>query len=39
VRSHLPGGELFLEWDDEGRVFMTGPVAEVFAGVWTGDGV
>jgi len=39
LRSRLPGGELFLEWDDEGRVFMTGPVVEVFAGVWTGDGV
>lgn len=39
LRSLLPGGELFLEWDDEGRVFMTGPVVEVFTGVWTGDGV
>jgi len=39
LRSRLPGGELFLEWDDEGRVYMTGPTVEVFKGVWTGDGV
>ena len=39
LRSRLAGGELFLEWDDEGRVFMTGPAIEVFHGVWTGDGV
>jgi len=39
LRSRLAGGELFLEWDDEGRVFMTGPAVEVFHGVWTGDGV
>jgi len=39
LRSRLPGGELFLEWDDEGRVYMTGPAVEVFHGVWTGDGV
>lgn len=39
LRSLLPGGELFLEWDDESRVFLTGPVVEVFTGVWTGDGV
>ena len=39
VYSRLPGGELFLEWDDEGSVFLTGPVATVFAGEWHGDGM
>jgi diaminopimelate epimerase len=33
--AHLPGGDLELEWDGEGRsVFMTGPAAEVFSGDW-----
>jgi diaminopimelate epimerase len=39
LRCRLAGGELFVEWDDEGTVFMTGPVVEVFTGVWKGDGV
>lgn len=34
LRAHLPGGELTLEWPDEGPVFMTGPAVEVFSGEW-----
>jgi diaminopimelate epimerase len=34
LRSHLPGGDLFLEWDDEGPVYLTGPVVTVFTGTW-----
>jgi diaminopimelate epimerase len=33
--AHLPGGDLRLEWaEGDGRVYMTGPAAEVFAGEW-----
>ncbi len=33
--AHLPGGDLELEWaGGETSVFMTGPAAEVFDGVW-----
>ena len=35
--AHLPGGDLELEWaSPEASVFMTGPAAEVFSGVWEG---
>jgi len=30
----VPGGVLRLEWDGEGDVILTGPVAEVFRGTW-----
>lgn len=30
----VPGGLLDLEWDGEGDVILTGPVAEVFRGSW-----
>jgi diaminopimelate epimerase len=30
----LPGGDLVLEWDGEGSVFMTGPAARVFDAEW-----
>jgi diaminopimelate epimerase len=30
----LPGGELRIEWPEGGDVFMTGPAAQVFEGVW-----
>ncbi|MBI1987850.1 MAG: diaminopimelate epimerase [Nitrospinae bacterium] len=33
VRIHLRGGELELEWSEEGPVYMTGPAVEVFTGV------
>lgn len=33
--AHLPGGDLRLEWpEDGGSVFMTGPATEVFSGDW-----
>jgi diaminopimelate epimerase len=35
IMAHLPGGDLELEWAADGRVFMTGPAAEVFSGDWT----
>jgi diaminopimelate epimerase len=35
----VPGGDLLLEWDGEGSVFMTGDAVEVFTGEWQGDGV
>jgi len=34
VLCHLPGGDLVLEWDGSGPVFMTGPATEVFSGEW-----
>jgi diaminopimelate epimerase len=35
--AHLPGGDLGLEWpEDGGPVFMTGPATEVFSGDWDG---
>ena len=30
--NHLTGGDLEMEWDGKGDVFMTGPAAEVFSG-------
>ena len=30
--NHLTGGDLEMEWDGQGDVFMTGPAAEVFSG-------
>ncbi|MCA1833680.1 MAG: diaminopimelate epimerase [Actinomycetota bacterium] len=32
VAVHLPGGTLDIEWAEDDRVFMTGPVEEVFHG-------
>ncbi|MBP6964662.1 MAG: diaminopimelate epimerase [Armatimonadetes bacterium] len=29
---HLPGGDLFIDWRDDGNVYMTGPAAEVYTG-------
>jgi diaminopimelate epimerase len=34
LRLDVPGGTLDLEWDGEGDVVLTGPVEEVFRGVW-----
>lgn len=36
LELRVPGGELSLEWPGEGDVILTGPVAEVFRGVWPG---
>lgn len=32
VTVHLAGGDLHIEWADGGRLYMTGPAAEVFEG-------
>jgi diaminopimelate epimerase len=32
IVNHLIGGDLELEWTEEGDVFMIGPAAEVFSG-------
>jgi diaminopimelate epimerase len=34
VVDSLPGGDLILEWDGEGSVFMTGPAVRVYDGEW-----
>lgn len=34
---HLPGGDLTLEWDGAGDVFLTGPAVELFNGEWAPD--
>lgn len=34
----LPGGELEIEWAQDGHVYMTGPAHEVFHGVYTREG-
>ncbi|MHC4357294.1 MAG: diaminopimelate epimerase [Planctomycetota bacterium] len=36
ILTHLPGGDLTLEWSRGGDVFMTGPAEEVFTGEWPG---
>jgi len=32
--THLPGGDLDLEWIAGSDLEMTGPAAEVFSGEW-----
>lgn len=33
--AHLPGGDLWLRWDEaDNHVYMTGPATEVFHGEW-----
>ena len=34
ILAHLPGGDLELEWREDGDVYMTGPAEEVYDGVW-----
>ncbi len=34
LELRVPGGVLELEWDGEGDVMLSGPVAEVFRGTW-----
>ena len=34
IKNHLTGGDLELEWTEEGSVFMTGPAETVFTGEW-----
>jgi len=35
VTVHLPGGDLFIEWGQDNRIYMTGPAEEVCEGVFT----
>ena len=32
ILNHLSGGDLELEWADDGSIYMTGPAVEVFSG-------
>jgi diaminopimelate epimerase len=34
ITNHLRGGDLLMEWRDDGEVLMTGPAVEVFSGVY-----
>jgi diaminopimelate epimerase len=35
ILTHLPGGDLELEWRKaDNNVYMTGPATEVFSGEW-----
>lgn len=34
IVDSLPGGDLLLEWDGEGPVYMTGPATRVLDGEW-----
>ncbi|MCC7363791.1 MAG: diaminopimelate epimerase [Dehalococcoidia bacterium] len=34
IVDSLPGGDLVLEWDGQGSVFMTGPATRVFEADW-----
>lgn len=34
ITNHLRGGDLYLEWLDDGEVLMTGPAVEVFSGIY-----
>jgi len=34
IVDSLPGGDLILEWDGKGSVFMTGPATRVYDGEW-----
>ncbi len=34
IVNHMPGGDLVLEWDGQGSVFMTGPATRVFDAEW-----
>jgi diaminopimelate epimerase len=34
VQVNLPGGTLTIDWDGAGEVYLEGPAAEVFSGVW-----
>ena len=32
VTVHLMGGDLFIEWEEDNHIYMTGPAVEVFTG-------
>jgi len=37
VTVHLPGGDLFIDWEEDNRVYMTGPATYAFRGQWLND--
>ena len=37
IYTHLPGGELKVEWTDDDKTYMTGPAEFVFTGWWDED--
>lgn len=37
ILTHLPGGDLEIEWAEDENVYMTGPATEVFTGEWQGQ--
>jgi diaminopimelate epimerase len=37
ITATLPGGDLEIEWEADGDVYMTGPAVEVFNGEWPDD--
>ena len=32
ILNHLSGGDLEMEWAEDGNIYMTGPAVEVFSG-------
>lgn len=34
IVNHMPGGDLTLDWDGKGPVYMTGPATRVFEAEW-----
>jgi len=32
ILNHLSGGDLEMEWAEDGSIYMTGPAVEVFNG-------
>jgi diaminopimelate epimerase len=34
ILNHLTGGDLVLEWSEDGHLYMEGPAREVFRGIW-----
>jgi diaminopimelate epimerase len=30
--AHLPGGDMLVEWNKDGNIYMTGPAVTVFKG-------
>jgi diaminopimelate epimerase len=37
IVAEVPGGELEVEWAEDGRVYLAGEAVEVFAGEWVGE--
>lgn len=39
VKVHLDGGDLFVEWKEDGHIYMSGPATEVFEGELRLEGI